>query len=205
MAQAVSPSDFKGLTIGQAGKFADLQIAALRKSGLPSEPTQWILEKQGAALAEEFVASVRRRVEVVSKLINRRVPVDRSRTPEQVLDATGRRQYVIGDVAKVMPRGDGVEAEVFFFHVGRHLSDTDLDKEYELRGLVPADLYSLAAVNEANPPFADEHPNATHFQDADGNWCYATFFRWGSEWRVGVGSDGYDWDDDWWFAGLRKV
>lgn len=205
MAQTMSPSDFKGLTTGQAAKFADLQIAALRKSGLPSEPTQRILEEQGAVLADEFVASIRKRVEAASNLIVRRVAVDRSRTPKQALDATGRRQYVNQEVVKTMPRGEGAGVEVFFFRVGRNLSDPDLDKEYKLRGLIPADAYSQAAVNETDPAFADDHPNATHWQDAAGQWCCATFNDWGVDPFVHVCQDGRGWSDRWWFAGLRKA
>ncbi len=63
MANAVSPSDVKLLTRGQAGKFADLVVAAALKLGLPSEPTQQVLESQGAVLADECALQLRRRVE----------------------------------------------------------------------------------------------------------------------------------------------
>lgn len=57
----MSPSNT--LTLGQAGKFFDLQIAALRKSGLPVPATQYVLENQGSEIAGEFVSLVRKRVD----------------------------------------------------------------------------------------------------------------------------------------------
>ena len=204
MTKVVSPSA-SSITPGQVGKLQELLGAALRKSGLQSEPTQQVLERDGGALADEFVASVRKRVEAVSNLITRRVKVDRTRTPQEAIVATSRAQYLDKKVVATMPRGEGSEAEVFFFNLGRYVSDDDLEKGYELRGLKPADLYSVAAVNEVDPTFADEYPNGTHWKDDKGKWCFAAFSRWRGERRVGVDRrDGRDWFDYWWFAGLRK-
>lgn len=100
----------------------------------------------------------------VDPLIIRKVKVDRSRTPQEALDATGRWvQYIDHEVADAMPKGDGEEAEVIFFKPDLSerngvISDYDLEKEYELRGLKPADPYSVAAVNEADHAFADKMP-----------------------------------------------
>ena len=104
-----------------------------------------------------------------------------------------------------MPRGEGDEAEVFFFKLGRYVNDADLEKEYELRGLKPADPYSLAAVNEADPAFADDHPNGTHWKDKSGNWCSARSYQWGAGERC-VNVYRYDFDcfDYCFFAGVRK-
>ena len=137
-------------------------------------------------------------------LLNRLVKVDRTRTPQAVLDATGRKQYTDNDVVATMPRGTDEEVKIVFFKLGRYISDVDLDKEYESRGLKPADPYSLAAVNEDDPAFADEHPNATHWKDADGNWCHAAFRLWHVERGVGVYRYGLGWYDYWWFAGLAS-
>jgi hypothetical protein len=137
--------------------------------------------------------------------IVRRVKINRQRTPQEALDATGRRQYTLDlEVVNAMPRGDGEEAEVCFFKVGRFLSDDDLAREYELRGLVP-DPYAQAAVNEADPAFADAYRNGTHWRDHDGSWYRATFVRWYSERLVYCARGGFDyWDDTWWFGGVRK-
>lgn len=142
-------------------------------------------------------------VEVVGDYVTRHFTIDRNRNPEEVFRATGRRQYLNDEVVKAMPRGEDEEGEVVFFKLGR-FGDNDLEKEYELRGLNPADPYSIASVNMLDPAFADDHPNATHWKDANGRWCFATFDRHRGERYVGVDRDDSDWDGGWWFAGLRK-
>lgn len=92
MAKPMSPSE--PISAGQAAKFIDIAVAALRKSGLPSAETQQVLETHGAVIADEFVALVRKRVEAISELIIRRVTVDGTRTPQAALDATNRTQYM---------------------------------------------------------------------------------------------------------------
>jgi hypothetical protein len=171
------------------------------RSELASEATQGVLGS--SEYVDELFNVLRRRVEAVSDLISRFVSVNRDRTPDEALSATDRNKYVTADVVKAMPRGTGEKVEVVFFKVSRDISDDDLEKEYALRGLVPADAYSLAAVNEADPSFADDRPNATHWKDENDKWCYAAFDRWDDGRSVDVGRSGYDWGDDWWFAGLR--
>ena len=192
------------ITAGQIGKICDLVSSRLRKSSLASEPTQTILEMQGNELADDVVAAIHKRVEAVSNMIVRRVSVNRNRPPRPALEATGRNLYLDDAVVQAMPQGDGKETEEFFFHLGRYVSDAELDQEYYLRGLKPADPYSQAAVNEADSAFADEHPNGTHWRDAEGRWCFCAFYRWDGRRRVHVSRGDYDWRDRWWFAGLRK-
>lgn len=199
MAKPMSPSE--PITPGQIAKFYAVLEAALRKSGLPSEPTQRVLEAQGAALADEFVASVRTRVEAISDMIVRHVKVDRTRTPQAVLDATGRRQYTSDASVRCMERDGRDEVDVSFFKVSRFISDADLEKELALRGL-KRDPYAQAQVNIDDPAFADQHPNGTHWQDADGNWHYAAFNRWLDERCVNVNRSDIEWDDDWFFGGV---
>lgn len=203
MATAMTPS--AGLiTAGQIGKFQELLGARLRKSSLQSELVQQVLASQGDAVADEMVVAIRKRTEAFSNTITRHVKVDRTRTPQAALAATNRKQYVTDNVVAAMPKGNGEEVEVFFFKLDRYVSDAELDKEYGLRGLVPADPYSLAAANEQDPAFADEHPNGTHWKDTQNKWCYAAFCRWGGGRRVDVYRNDGDWNDLWWFAGLRK-
>ena len=193
------------MSVGQISKVQELIGAGLRKAKLPSVPAKVVLEKQGAELVEVFVADFRRRVEMISNLIIRRFKgVNRCLAPQTVLDTTGRKQYTNSIVVAGMPRGDGEEGETVFFKLDRWVSGADLDKEYELRGLVPADPYSLAKVNQDDPAFADKYPNGTHWKDAEGKWCFAAFYRWGDERRVNVGRDGRGWDGSWWFGGRRK-
>lgn len=192
------------ITSGQIGQIQDRLATKLRDSGLPAEGVQQTLMAPGGAVIDEMVAVIRKHVEANSDLIVRRVTVDRKRPPKAALEATKRNNYFNDSVVSAMPRGEGGEVEVVFFKVGRSLSDADLDKEYELRGLKPADPYSQAAVNEADPAFADDHPNGTHWKDSSEKWCYAIFDRWRVERNVFVSRDGFGWSDGWWFAGLRK-
>lgn len=136
-------------------------------------------------------------------IIVRRVAVDGSRTPCSAIAATKRVQYVNNAIADAMPRAQSDEVEIVFFAVDRTISDAELEQEYEQRGLIPADPFSLAAVNEADPAFADTYPNATHWKDAEGCWCFAAFSHWLGI-RVDVYRYGHDWSGYWWFAGRRK-
>ena len=161
-------------------------------------------------LGMEMFAPFRKHAEMMSKFIVRHVKVNRNRPPRVALQATGRNLYVNDEVVAAMPKGKTVGTDVVFFkpdpeaYKNGVISDDDLEKEYEKRGLVPADPYSLSTVNEADPTFADEHPNGTHWKDAAGKWCFASFNRWSDERYVIVDRDVNGWDDDWWFAGVRK-
>ncbi len=204
MAKTISPSG--PITEGQIGKVNELLGAKIRKNQkeFPSDVVQQVLISNGDALAKELLAVVRKYVDAASNLITRVVTVNRKRSGKEALTATGRNQYVDDSVVVQMPNGTTEETEVVFFKLGRYVSDNDLDKEYELRGLKPADPFSLAAVNEAAPAFADEHPNGTHWKDKNDKWCYATFFRWIDGRSVCVFRSDDGWNDDWWFAGVRK-
>ena len=172
--------------------------------------TQQALGAKG--LISDMFAVFRTYVERFSKMIVRLVRPNRNQTPQQVLNATGRKQYTAASVVANMPRGTGDEAKVIFFPPDKSaydengwISDDNLEKQYVLRGLKPADPYSLAKANEDDPAFADEHPNATHWKDAEGKWCYVAFRRWGDGERdVDVGRSDDDWDVRWLFAGLAS-
>jgi len=195
----------KVMTDNQIDKTVDLFRSALRKhhDEFSIESVQQALGAKD--LGSDLLAVFRGYVERFSNLVIRLVRPDRNRTPQAVLDATDRKQYTDSNVVASMPRGTGEETKVVFFKLGHFISDVDLDKEYELRGLKPADPYSLAAVNEVDPAFADKHPNTTHWKDAEGNWCYAAFYRWNDfERRVDVNRLDDDWYGFWWFAGLAS-
>lgn len=149
-------------------------------------------------------APFREQVEMLLSMIVRRVRVNRGREPQEVINATNRAQHTDRAVVNNMPRGEGEDKEVFFFKLGRYVNDADLQKEYELRGLEP-DPYAQAQVNTDDPSFADERLNGCHWQDANGNWCFAAFRRWDDGKRVvGVRHHVGGWGGRWWFAGVRK-
>ena len=197
------------MTDGQIENAVNKLRDAMRKhrSEITSGVAQQVLgvENLGMMMFTPF----RECAEVVSNIIIRKVKVNRSRSPEATLVATTRVQYTDRKVVDAMPKGEGDEAEVVFFKLNLSkrngcISDDDLEKEFELRELKPADPISVAAVNEADHGFADKHPNGTHWKNADGKWCFATFSRLGGARRVNVDCGGGGWCDDWWFAGLRK-
>lgn len=146
---------------------------------------------------------------MIEGTVVRTVKVNRSRTPQEAIDATGRVQYTDRKVVDEMPKGEGEEVEVVFFkpdlsNLNGLITDDDLEKEFELRGLKPADPVSVAAVNEFDPTFDDKMPHGTHWKDAKGNWCYAAFLRWSGKRVVNVNRGVLDWFDVWWFAGVKK-
>ena len=211
MQSMIPSSNFKKTTVGQINKAVSLYRALLEKhcEEFGAEPFQYALGLKG--LANEQFGVLRKRVEAVSDFIIRRVRVDRNRTPKQVLDATGREQFIDRLDVDEMPKGKGDEVEVIFFKLDLtdrqgYISDTDLDKEYDLRGLKPADPYSVSAVNEADPEFADEKPNKTHWKNVKGEWCFVVFCCWkgGGRRGVNVRRNDHSTIDVCWYAGLRK-
>lgn len=204
MATSARTQSDSAISNGQIGQITDRLSTKLRDSGLSAEGVQAILAAPGGAAIDDMVATLRKHVEANSDLIVRRVSVNRHRSARGAIEATGRKPYVTNDVVDAMPRGVGIETELVFFKVGRWLTVQELDAEYTLRNLDAADPFSLAAVNEADPAFAEERPNATQWKDAQGKHCYATFRRWDDKRSVHVYRYGSDWYDDWWFAGLRK-
>lgn len=200
MAKTMTAS--KQMTDGQIENVVSKLRDALRKhrSEFGSEPVQQVLGF--ANLGMELLAPFRKHVEAMSNLIIRRAKVDRNRTPQQVLDATGRNQYTDRGAVETMPKGEGKEVDVYFFNLGRYVSDDELEEEYELRGLVP-DPYAQAAVNEANPAFSDEYPNGCHWK-YDGKWHFATFDGWPVVRHVHVRRYDAAWRGYWWFCGVRK-
>jgi hypothetical protein len=173
----MTPSE-KMMTQGQISKAVQNYRVMLEKHAFefPSEPTQLALGQ--FELAREQFEVFRRRVELFSDLIIRQATV-------------------------VTPQGETKEVEVVFFKPNRLiLNDDELTKEYDLRGLCPADLSSLSAINQADPSFSNEKPNATHHKGPDGRWYYATFDQ-SEQGCVGVSRYGYK-DRAWWFAGVRK-
>ncbi len=199
MVKAVPPSMLED-QIDRAGKIVRSTLRKHHKE-IASDGAQKALKGFG----EWFLEAFKRRVELLSTIIVLKTKINRNLTPEEMLNATGRIQYVTANVVKSMPKGDGENVEVVFFKLERYMADNELEKEYALRGLVAIDPYSLATVNIDDPEFADKYPNCTHWKNADRKWCYIAFDRW-----LGVGRSVYvsqgdlEWYDGWWFAGRRK-
>ena len=201
MAESMTTS---GMTDGQIDRACEIFRAKLTKhrNELPTDAVQQAFGDPN--LSKEWLLSLRSRADAISDMIVRRVTVDGTRTPQAAIDATGRNKYVERDSIKCMPDSASGEMDVHFFKVDRWSRDADLEKEYELRGLVP-NPRAQAAVNEADPAFADEYPNGTQWKDAEGNWHFATFDQWNDERDVDVDRSGGGWSDRWFVGGVRKV
>ncbi len=143
-------------------------------------------------------------VKAVVDLVSYVVKVDCSLTPQQVIAATGCKQYINRDVLATMPRGKGDEVELFFVKSDRIRTSSEVNDLLAKHGLVLAYPDDLAAFNAANPGFADDHPNATYWKDANGNCLYIAFHRWLGERDVNVNRNDDKWDYSWWFAGRRQ-
>jgi len=202
MAKAVSPSDDL-ITKGQAGKFVDLLVSALFKSGLPSKETQLVLETQGAKLTGQFIALVQAQVYLVSKFVHRTVSVNRTLSPKAAIAATGRNQYLTDSVVASMPQGKGDTVDITFIPLKKWMDDKSIDKLLMEHGLVAVDPFALAACNAVEPDFTDKHLCFTHWQDTKGEWCYAAFDGSSDERRVRVHRYDSGWDRRWWVAGVR--
>jgi hypothetical protein len=138
------------------------------------------------------------------------VVVNRTLTPHQILDSTGRIQLVEPDVVEAMPRGRGDWTNVHFFKPNSlayddgTMSDDTLAEEYKNLALRPVDMYSLLGVERMNPSLVTTNPYATHWKDANGYWCHGAVVNYNGEPRVHVNRSHRGWKSHWTFAGLRK-
>lgn len=142
-------------------------------------------------------------METANKMNVRRVRVDRNRTHQQAIDATGRKQYANAEVLATAPKGEGEEVDVYFFDLDYNPTPDELDREMEIRSL-KSDVDALAAVNEIDKAFADDCFCATQWRDENGKACCAVFYRWYDRRDVSVGRDDRGWGRSYRFAGVRK-
>jgi hypothetical protein len=169
---------------------------------LPSHAVQFVYGQKGW---DSWFEVFQKRVELVSRMIVRHVKdIDRMRTPQQMLEDTGRVPYANPTAVEGMPRDGRDEDDVYFIPLSRSTSPAEAEETLKSFGL-KRDPYAQAKVNKDDPAFADDRPNAAQWQDSEGRWCYATFGRWDDERVVGVDRDVIDWLDGWWFGGVRKT
>lgn len=117
---------------------------------------------------------------------------------------TDRIKWIDKEVLETAPQGGSIE-DIEFFHLGECASNEKLEQEYAKRNLIPANIDVLMEYNKEHRDKLDEMDFVgTQWKDAEGNWCYASFRCWVDDREVSVSRYGHDWDDDWWFAGLRK-
>ncbi len=120
-----------------------------------------------------------------------RVSVNRLRSPQEAIDATGRVQYGVHHLIAAIPKGEGDEVEIVFFRprlLTRKfcLPHSELQQQLEVHGLKPADPMSVAAVNAIDPHLADDVPHYTYWEDDNGRY-EISFHIWSGERRVHIG------------------
>lgn len=207
----------KGITAGQIGQIQDRIGTALRKSGFQADLVQQVLSTkgQGDLMIAEMAAVARKFVKTWEKARNneivRRVKVDRSLDPQEMLDDLDGYQSTTDKCAvATIPQGRGEEVDIVFFKPEPCeytrpgcMSDDDLEKALERRGLTPDPRAQIVA-NKADPSLADECPNGTNWKDTKGKWYFLMFSRRATRAVIVSCSDNSsDWGGGWWFAGVR--
>ena len=138
--------------------------------------------------------------------------IRRGRTAEEAVSATGRKKHVDDFILATMPVGEGPEeVELVYYKPDpseydndNFMSEEGIEKASSSRGLCP-DLQAQMADNEQDPSFADDHPNGMSWNRVGKVASFAAFGRWRDRRRVIVDRhNDDDWDDCWWFAGVRK-
>ena len=143
--------------------------------------------------------------------VSRVATVDRERSAEAALEATGMALYTDATIMMNLPKGKGSEVRVVYFQCESvcekgYISHEDVEKEYERRNLKPADPISLAAVIEGDPEFVDSIPHGMQWRDSAGKICWMVFSTWQGDRYVEQGHADGGWHGrHWWFAGFQIV
>lgn len=104
-----------------------------------------------------------------------------------MIQATGFNLHIIQGAMADMPRGTpGFQGEVVFFKLKIQMTADEVNEMCASRNLVLADGDTHARANQTRPHFAETHPNLTLWQHKNGQWCYMSFQRDGSETAVHV-------------------
>lgn len=186
-----------------ANKLAGLQIDLLRKhrsGNLPLNQLEQFLNLSREQ-REELLAVVRERVEKKSSVVS---GINRNQSPQEALDATGRKQYTDQLIVDAMPRGEGENVKLKFFELDYEPTPRELAAEYKCRELKP-DPRALAKHMEDNPAFADDRPVICQWDPGEnGAASYAGFGRWFGGRSVGVSRRDGRWGRRFRFAGVCK-
>lgn len=198
MANAVSPSEVKLFSRGQAGKLADLMVAATLKLGLPSKEGQEVLEAEGGEIAKACAEIFRQHVEARMNTIIRIVTIDPSRTPIECVDATARVKYGRINLVKKMSRSPGGRVKLEGVKLDKWTSVADVSAWQNASGYRAATFDEVLKLHKNDPSFADKRPNFTQEKDVDGKFTFVACDRWRSgKRRVVVSQNDSGWDVGW--------
>lgn len=169
----------EGLTDGQIEALANQVRDAARKhrNELCKDQAQQALGVEN--LGMRMFAIFRKLTEKMGGIIARLIKVDRSQSPKQVIQATGRVGWYIDEtVLTEMPREGRAEDQTLFFELDYGPTVDELDREYEARDMRP-DPYAVSQAMIDDPTFADERPVAVQWRNKHGRACCAIFYRGG--------------------------
>lgn len=134
------------------------------------------------------------------------VEVDRSLTADQAVNATGRVWFYKNQTElDTAPVSGSARVMLEIFELDYEPTPTELEAEYRSRGLTP-DFSALCAYIAKKPEAADDRPIVCQWGlNSDGTAACAIFDRIGRDRGVGVGRNGFRWDRDFRFAGVREL
>jgi hypothetical protein len=162
---------------------------------------------QNSHFQASVVALMRQYAEASQDIIIRKVKVNRFVTHRDAINATGRAHGLVDEEAvATMPLAQNDEETIFFVKLGRKdqiFSHEEIEvicqeklakANYIFNGFM--DPHSVAAYNQKDPAFADNHPNGTLW----GNKCCAVFGQLVGRRKVRVARADDCWRGYWWLA-----
>ena len=209
MDETMTPSQ-KRMTQRQINKAVDNYRALLEKHVPEFESAAVQIVLGQSEFAEAQLALFRERVEAITGrvlapngvvmpegTVVRRVRVDGTRPPREVVDGTGRKQYINNDVLATLPPSDSGEMDVYFVPTRKYVPVNEAGVFLAQFGLV-FNPRAQAAANEGDPSLADTVPNGTQW----GKNCYLTFHRWRGGRVVNCDRGGFGWFGIWFLSGV---
>lgn len=136
------------------------------------------------------------------EVIIREVTPDLSLSPQELLNATGRKQYTHVDVVNTMPKGSGGKHTLYFFPLVVYETVAEVGQVCDERGLKLASPYALAQANIDDEEFADRHPNLTYWKNGSGKCCSFAFDHWNG--RPNIYCNDRRWCGNWWVSCVPK-
>lgn len=125
-----------------------------------------------------------------------------TKTFKQLCEEKGFTTYIDEDIS--LPEKQTYEEPIEYINFGKYVSAGELQEEYETRGVVPVDPYTILESIDENLE-EKRHYIGTQWKDANGNYCSAFFNRWCRGRRVRVRRHDDGWYGPWWFPVVRKT
>ncbi len=190
---------------GQIDRISDSIRAALRKNKskfLMTDVQEWM-----EGLGEQFIHVYARRIKKLKRMIVFDLEIDRAKTPAELLEGSIFAVYPGVMTIGSIPNSRKSKEKIYFFNCesSRPLLEWEYEREFELRGLIPADPHLVVAANLKKPEFHKDHLNGTFWKNTDGTWNGMIFDTMFSLPSVTSGKNKpQDQSLNFWFAGMKK-